>query len=75
MFTKIFTVKNWNVSINDRKTELMFDNGYICAYAYLDRENGHFKFDRLIVPKYAKEKALKWALKEGNMISIYSDNI
>ena len=72
-FTKVFTEKNWNISINDRRTELMFDNGYQCAYASLDRDKRKFFFDRTIVPKYAHQKALKWALTPGNMVSIYSD--
>lgn len=74
MFTEIFKAGKWTVSINARKTELMFTNEYEADYAYLDRNNGHFRFDRAIVPNYVKKKALRWAMQPGNMISIYSDN-
>ena len=75
MFTEIFKFGKWTVSINQYRTELKFDNRFTTCYAYLDREKGNFRFDRDVAPEYIVEKALKWATRDGNMVSIYSDNI
>ena len=65
------SIKNWTISLNDRKTELCFTNGYTVCYAYFDMEKDILFFDRILAPKYAQNYAKKWARKNG-MIDIYN---
>ena len=64
-------IKNWEISLNDRKTELTFTNGYEVCNAFYDMKQDVLFFDRALAPKYAKNFAKKWARKNG-MIDIYN---
>lgn len=64
-------IKNWTISLNDKKTELTFTNGINICYAFYDMKQDVLFFDRVIAPKYATNHAKKWAKKVG-MIDIYN---
>lgn len=65
------TIKNWEISLNDNKTELVFTNGLVVCYAYYDMKKDILFFDRVVTPKYAIKHAKKWA-KQNEMIDIYN---
>lgn len=65
------TIKNWTISLNDKKTELSFTNGLIVCYAFYDMKQDVLFFDLGIAPKYAIAHAKKWAREKG-MIDIYN---
>ena len=65
------SIKNWTISLNDRKTELCFTNGYEVCYAFYDMKQDTLFFDRVLAPKFAQNYAKKWA-RENGMIDIYN---
>lgn len=65
------TIKNWTISLNDRKTELTFSDGLKVCYAFYDMKQDVLFFDKVLAPKYAINRAKKWA-KENGMIDIYN---
>lgn len=69
MFTEIKKYGNWNLSINEDKTEIMLDNGYSVCYAYYDDKKQVLFYDRIIAPKGVQTKTLSFA--KNNMVSIY----
>lgn len=72
-FEKVFTSGKWTVSINSSRIELEFSNDTDRAYAYLHKSKSQFMFDRTIVPKPVRKRALKWAMKAGNMLDFYNE--
>lgn len=66
-------VNNWEISLNNDKTELIFNNNstVTVAYAYYDMKKDILYFDRMVVPKYVQNKAKKFA-KVNKMIDIYN---
>lgn len=70
--TKVFQLNKWKVYTNEAKNELMFTNGIETCYAYLEIKplSGFtFMFDRIVAPKYIRDKAMGWAKKNMHTLN------